>query len=135
MENESMTGTHMKRKRLEKGLTGVDLGKIIGVTPNYIYMFENGQKSIPANRLDQINEVLDNAEHYKVDIETEKASKKKKTQTKKIGGFLPSFQMSAPDNLDGLVFTNEHGESAYIDVDEETKMAFLELGGMTRNVE
>ena len=43
--------TKLKQKRLEKGLKGWEVAGKIGVSQNYLYMWENGRAPVPKKHL------------------------------------------------------------------------------------
>jgi transcriptional regulator with XRE-family HTH domain len=51
-------GAYLKKKRLEAGLTQIDVAKILGYTPQFVTNWENGRSNPPARVLATLVRVL-----------------------------------------------------------------------------
>lgn len=49
----------LKGKRVEKGIRQKDFAKLLGVTPQYIYMIENGRAEPRRDLMIKMAEILD----------------------------------------------------------------------------
>ena len=70
MEKKSKTSERLKQLRLEKELTQEELGKIIGMTKQSVYNYENGKRKCDEESLIKLAEFFNVSVDYLIGHET-----------------------------------------------------------------
>lgn len=55
---DQLVASRIRQRRIEKGMTQIDLAARIGIAPQQVHKYESGMNRVSAGRLSQIAEVL-----------------------------------------------------------------------------